>query len=116
MNLQNLFEQNPELLLNETSLRNVFHDIYKNDVGKSNLMVHAYSWLGMLDALQKPHPSLAHEKKQWTLKLQTEYYIPEDRAVWTVDQWTSLFSDTLAVKVSDAVSASEKKQRRINVL
>ena len=91
MDLQKLIAQHPNILLERKSARAIFCDVFQGDIAKVNLLLTAFDE-DIVSSLRQSYPWSVAEKNKYIKILQKQHSIVDDKAVWTVETWESMFS------------------------
>ncbi len=107
LELRKWFVQNPNALSDEKTLRSILSDAYQNDITKVNLLLIAYK-KGIVSSLRQSFPWKQSERSRFIKLLEQEHSIVSDRAIWAVDNWSSLFSNRV-IDALDQYTSSQNK-------
>ena len=110
MDLQKWILQHPDVLLEEKRIKAIFCDAFQGEMSKVNLLITAYRE-GIVESARKTFPLSPSERMRYVKILEQDHSIVNDKAIWAIDTWISLFSKPIIDSLSriEDESAAEKE-------
>lgn len=117
LDLQKWIMQHPDVLLEEKRIRAIFCDAFQNDIAKVNLLLTAFDE-NIVSSMRQSFPWSATERSRYIKILEQGHSIVSDKAVWAVDTWASLFSQSLIESLSrlEMETAAAEEIRKLQAL
>lgn len=108
--IQPLIAKDPIILLDKDRLKNLFNDVFRNDLSKVNLMMMSYD-IGIVTEIRKVFPLDKIAKSRLTKLLIQQHSIVEEKAMWAVETWLSCVSIDVIATMKKIEKENDEKEK-----
>ena len=120
MELDKLFIQYPECVLNEKTLHGYLRDLFPSEIRKVNLIMNAYR-LGIIEKMKKANTLDCYLYNQMLLLMSDTYGVSEENSKWAVTYWfesygvSVLCKKTIHIDDNKKVNVQDTSEKKVKV-